>query len=56
MDTETFRSDQASIKTGYTKDVRMNDAFKQIGNAVPPLLAFRLAQQISKTLKGASGP
>ncbi len=34
----------------------MNDAFKQIGNAVPPLLAFRLAQQISKTLKGASGP
>jgi hypothetical protein len=24
MDTETFHSDQASIKTGYTKDVRIS--------------------------------
>jgi DNA (cytosine-5)-methyltransferase 1 len=44
-----------SFPDGFRFECSMNDAFKQIGNAVPPLVAYALARQIGQTL-GVSGP
>lgn len=43
-----------SFPDGFQFSGTMNPAFKQIGNAVPPLLARALAQQILKTLKAST--
>lgn len=40
-----------SFPDGFTFSGTMNPAFRQIGNAVPPLLAKAVATQIMKTLK-----
>ncbi|ANY76823.1 DNA (cytosine-5-)-methyltransferase [Microvirga ossetica] len=42
-----------SFPDGFVFSGTMNPAFRQIGNAVPPLLARALASEIFKTLKGA---
>jgi DNA (cytosine-5)-methyltransferase 1 len=43
-----------SFPDGFKFRGAMNAAFRQIGNAVPPLLAFRLASSISAALIGAA--
>jgi len=40
-----------SFPDGFSFCGTMNPAFKQIGNAVPPLLAKAVATEIMKTLK-----
>ncbi|WP_426804394.1 DNA cytosine methyltransferase [Stenotrophomonas sp. SrG] len=45
-----------SFPDGFIFHGAMNAAFKQIGNAVPPLMAYRLAQQIMSQLSEASTP
>ena len=42
-----------SFPDGFVFCGTMNPAFRQIGNAVPPLLAKAVATQIMKTLKQA---
>jgi DNA (cytosine-5)-methyltransferase 1 len=42
-----------SFPDGFVFSGTMNPAFKQIGNAVPPLLAKAIATQIMKTIKQA---
>lgn len=39
-----------SFPDGFQFDCCMNDAFKQIGNAVPPLLSYAMAREIGTTL------
>ena len=39
-----------SFPDGFQFDCCMNDAFKQIGNAVPPLVSYALAREIGQTL------
>lgn len=41
-----------SFPDGFTFSGSMNPAFKQIGNAVPPLLAYALACEIMTNIKG----
>lgn len=41
-----------SFPDGFKFSGSMNPAFKQIGNAVPPLLSFALAKEIMSKLKG----
>ena len=41
-----------SFPDGFRFEGTMNPAFRQIGNAVPPLLAFAIASKIQSTLKG----
>ena len=40
-----------SFPDGFVFAGGMNDAFKQIGNAVPPLLAYRIATSIAGSVK-----
>jgi DNA (cytosine-5)-methyltransferase 1 len=40
-----------SFPDGFEFSGSMNPAFKQIGNAVPPLLAYALAKEIMQNLK-----
>lgn len=40
-----------SFPDGFTFSGSMNPAFKQIGNAVPPLLAYALAKEIMQNIK-----
>lgn len=40
-----------SFPDGFTFSGSMNPAFKQIGNAVPPLLAYALAKEIMRNIK-----
>ncbi|MEM5472938.1 DNA cytosine methyltransferase [Hoeflea sp. AS60] len=42
-----------SFPDGFIFEGAMNQAFRQIGNAVPPLVAFALAKTIMNTLKEA---
>jgi DNA (cytosine-5)-methyltransferase 1 len=42
-----------SFPDGFIFCGTMNPAFRQIGNAVPPVLAWRLAETIRATLEGA---
>ncbi len=42
-----------SFPDGFVFEGAMNQAFQQIGNAVPPLLAFALAKVMIKTLSEA---
>ncbi|WP_270933280.1 DNA cytosine methyltransferase [Falsiroseomonas oryzae] len=44
-----------SFPDGFRFYGAMNAAFRQIGNAVPPLLAFKLACTMADTLKGVAG-
>jgi hypothetical protein len=48
MDTETFRSDQAAIKAGYTEDVRMSgcEVAKGIFPELDDLARHGLAHQM----------
>lgn len=39
-----------SFPDGFQFNCSMNDAFKQIGNAVPPLVSYALAREIGTTL------
>lgn len=39
-----------SFPDGFKFECSMNNAFKQIGNAVPPLVAYALAREIASTL------
>lgn len=39
-----------SFPDGFTFPCSMGDAFKQIGNAVPPLLSFAIAKAVKKSL------
>jgi len=41
-----------SFPDGFQFTGAMNAAFRQIGNAVPPLLAYRLAQHIAEKVLG----
>lgn len=43
-----------SFPDGFSFSGAMNAAFKQIGNAVPPMMAYRLAQAIMRAMKGSS--
>ncbi len=45
-----------SFPDGFHFMGTMNPAFKQIGNAVPPLMAFALAEQIRHSLQRAARP
>lgn len=47
---QTFPDDYAFVipKSGKSKGVSASDAYKIIGNAVPPLLAYNLARKIEK--------
>ncbi|PBQ02725.1 DNA (cytosine-5-)-methyltransferase [Pseudomonas congelans] len=40
-----------SFPDGFTFSGSMNPAFKQIGNAVPPLLAYAIAKEIMRNIK-----
>ena len=40
-----------SFPDDFFFDCSMGDAFKQIGNAVPPLLAYAIAKQVTKVFK-----
>ncbi|MBX8516489.1 DNA cytosine methyltransferase [Pseudomonas cichorii] len=40
-----------SFPDGFTFSGSMNPAFKQVGNAVPPLLSFALASEIMRNIK-----
>jgi DNA (cytosine-5)-methyltransferase 1 len=40
-----------SFPDDFTFPGAMSDAFKQIGNAVPPLMAYHIAKQIKKIFK-----
>ena len=42
-----------SFPDGFVLEGAMNQAFHQIGNAVPPLMAFALAKAMIKTLAQA---
>lgn len=42
-----------SFPDGFVLPDTLNPAFRQIGNSVPPLLAFRLAQHLLELLDGA---
>lgn len=42
-----------SFPDGFKLSGTMNPAFRQIGNAVPPLMAFQLAKHIRKTVQQA---
>lgn len=44
-----------SFPDGFTFEGPMNNAFRQIGNAVPPLLAYAMAKHIASLLKPYSG-
>jgi DNA (cytosine-5)-methyltransferase 1 len=44
-----------SFPDGFSFQGTMNAAFRQIGNAVPPLMAARIAEIIHDTLKDAAG-
>lgn len=44
-----------SFPDGFVFQCSMNSAYRQIGNSVPPLLAFALASQIMNHLKGTEG-
>jgi DNA (cytosine-5)-methyltransferase 1 len=44
-----------SFPDGFKFSGTMNPAFKQIGNAVPPLMAYALATVIHEDLKAAAG-
>lgn len=41
-----------SFPDGFFLAGAMNAAFRQIGNAVPPLLAWKIAEQIRQCLSG----
>ncbi|WP_374011214.1 DNA cytosine methyltransferase [Pseudomonas sp. MD195_PC81_125] len=41
-----------SFPDGFTFSGSMNPAFKQVGNAVPPLLSFALATEIMRNIRG----
>lgn len=41
-----------SFPDGFRFSGAMNDAFRQIGNAVPPLLAYAVARQLLRQLQG----
>lgn len=43
-----------SFPDGFRFTCAMNPAFRQIGNAVPPLLAFHLARAVKAALDGAA--
>lgn len=43
-----------SFPDGFQFSGAMNSAFQQIGNAVPPLMAFAIAKQIKRQLRAAS--
>lgn len=43
-----------SFPDGYLFQSNMGDAYKQIGNAVPPLLAYAVAEALRRTLSGES--
>lgn len=45
-----------SFPDGFTFSGGMNAAFRQIGNAVPPVLAWQLASEILRTLRGGPEP
>ncbi|WP_220459587.1 DNA cytosine methyltransferase, partial [Pseudomonas sp. MD195_PC81_125] len=40
-----------SFPDGFTFSGSMNPAFKQVGNAVPPLLSFALATEIMRNIR-----
>jgi len=44
-----------SFPDGFVFAGAMNAAFRQIGNAVPPLLAYAIAKQVKRELRKASG-
>src|SRR3954454_22345587 len=44
-----------SFPDGFVFCGTMNPAFRQIGNAVPPVLAWRLATQLRNTLASVTG-
>jgi DNA (cytosine-5)-methyltransferase 1 len=44
-----------SFPDGFEFEGTMNPAFRQIGNAVPPLLALSLARKISEVLPVSDG-
>ncbi|WP_316171749.1 DNA cytosine methyltransferase [Bradyrhizobium sp. SZCCHNRI1058] len=44
-----------SFPDGFVFAGTMNPAFRQIGNSVPPLLAYQLAREIVSSLRGALG-
>ena len=45
-----------SFPDGFKFECSMNEAFKQIGNAVPPLLSYALAREIRRTIGMESLP
>jgi DNA (cytosine-5)-methyltransferase 1 len=44
-----------SFPDGFVFAGAMNAAFRQIGNAVPPLLAYAIAKQVKRELRKACG-
>jgi DNA (cytosine-5)-methyltransferase 1 len=44
-----------SFPDGFQFAGTMNPAFRQAGNAVPPLMSKAIAQQVSKALRGEKG-